>query len=69
MTDPVTAPRTPVARCVYGAFCGALVMLFRHFGAYEQGACFAVLAANAVAPLLTGQQQPPADGGGKIVES
>lgn len=52
ITDPVTAPRTFPGRCLYGAFAGAMTMAFRWFGAYEQGACFAVLLANAVAPLM-----------------
>ncbi len=52
VTDPVTAPHSTVGRCVYGAFAGALVMVFRSVGAYQQGAVFAVLIANAVAPLI-----------------
>ena len=52
VTDPVTAPRTFSARCLYGAFAGAMTMVFRWFGAFEQGACFALLTANAVAPLM-----------------
>ena len=69
VTDPVTAPRTAVARSIYGAFCGALVMAFRHFGAYEQGACFAILASNAIAPLLDRAAGAVRVWGGKIVES
>ena len=53
VTDPVTSPHTAAGRCVYGAFAGAMVMVFRYFGAYEQGACFAVLFANAAAPLFS----------------
>ncbi|QNK39547.1 RnfABCDGE type electron transport complex subunit D [Caproicibacter fermentans] len=52
VTDPVTAPRTFSGRCLYGAFAGAAAMAFRWFGAYEQGACFALLIANAAAPLM-----------------
>lgn len=51
-TDPVTSPHTFPARCLYGAFAGAMTMAFRRFGAFEQGAVFAVLAANAAAPML-----------------
>ena len=54
VTDPVTSPHTTSGRCIYGAFAGMMVMIFRTFGAFEQGACFAVLIANAVAPLLDG---------------
>lgn len=52
VTDPVTAPHTFPARCLYGAFAGAMTMMFRRFGAFEQGAVFAVLLANAAAPSL-----------------
>jgi len=54
VTDPVTSPNTMRGRCIYGALAGALVMVFRRFGAYEQGAVFAVLIANAAAPLIDG---------------
>jgi Na+-translocating ferredoxin:NAD+ oxidoreductase RnfD subunit len=52
VTDPVTSPRTFPGRCLYGAFAGAMTMVFRRFGVYEQGACFALLIANAAAPLM-----------------
>lgn len=51
-TDPVTAPHTISGRCLYGALAGALTMALRFFGAYQQGAVFAVLLANAAAPLI-----------------
>lgn len=54
VTDPVTSSHTSFGRCLYGAFAGAMVMVFRIFGAFEQGACFAVLIANAAAPLIDG---------------
>jgi electron transport complex protein RnfD len=53
-TDPVTSPHTVRGRCLYGALAGALVMLFRFFGAFEQGAAFAILIANAVTPIIDG---------------
>ena len=54
LTDPATAPRHWMARIVYGAAAGALVMTMRHFGRFEEGACFAVLLVNAFAPCWTG---------------
>jgi electron transport complex protein RnfD len=54
ITDPVTSPNTARGRCIYGALAGALVMLFRRFGAFEEGTVFAVLIANAAAPLIDG---------------
>jgi electron transport complex protein RnfD len=52
-SNPVSAPRTRVGRCVYGALAGAFVMLFRYFGQFEQGASFAILAADAASPLIS----------------
>ena len=52
LSEPGTSPKLPFARCLYGMFCGVLTMLFRYFGAFEQGVCFAILLANAIGPLL-----------------
>ncbi|WP_255575635.1 RnfABCDGE type electron transport complex subunit D [Caproiciproducens faecalis] len=52
VTDPVTAPHRMLGRILYGAFAGFLIMMFRRFGAFEQGAAFAVLIANAAAPQI-----------------
>jgi len=50
--DPVTSPKTPLSRAVFGALGGIGVMLFRYYGGYEEGTCFVVLIMNAVAPAL-----------------
>ncbi|MEG0803327.1 MAG: RnfABCDGE type electron transport complex subunit D, partial [Pygmaiobacter sp.] len=42
-----TAPKNTYARILYGILCGFLCMMFRHYGAYELGVCFAVLLGNA----------------------
>lgn len=52
ITDPVTSPHTRVGRGIYGALAGAVLMAFRYFGTYEQGAFFAVILANAASPLI-----------------
>lgn len=52
LNDPVTSPKQPLARAIYGALAGILVMLLRHSGRFEEGACFAVLLVNAVAGPL-----------------
>lgn len=51
LTDPVTSPKKPLYRFYYGLFAGVLCMLLRYFGAYEEGACFALLIANAFWPF------------------
>jgi len=48
--DPVTSPKNTWGRLIYGIGCGALAMLFRHVGKYEQSECVAVLIMNAVSP-------------------
>lgn len=52
LTDPVTAPRFWLARIVYGALAGVLVMTLRHVGRFEEGVCFAILLVNAISPTL-----------------
>lgn len=52
VSDPATAPRYWLSRVFYGVLAGILVMLFRHMGRFEEGVCFAVLLANAAAPIL-----------------
>ncbi|HZK38740.1 MAG TPA: RnfABCDGE type electron transport complex subunit D [Clostridia bacterium] len=49
--DTAESPQKPLPRLAYGIFTGILCMGMRHFGAYEQGACFAILLANAVWPF------------------
>lgn len=51
LTDPATSPKKPLYRFYYGLFAGVLCMLLRYFGAYEEGACFALLIANALWPF------------------
>ncbi|ADN01285.1 RnfABCDGE type electron transport complex subunit D [Spirochaeta thermophila] len=51
-TDPVTAPNNPRAHWLYGLLIGAVVVLVRTFSLFSEGTSFAVLLANAVAPLL-----------------
>ena len=51
-TDPVSAPKDPLAMLGFGAMIGALTVLIREFGAYPDGVAFAVLLANLCAPAL-----------------
>lgn len=52
ITDSATSPDTGGMRLLYGILAGVLCMLFRYFGVYEEGVCFAVLAANALWPIF-----------------
>lgn len=49
--DTAQSPKKPLPRLLYGVFTGFVCMLLRHFGVFEEGACFAVLLANAVWPF------------------
>ncbi len=52
LNDPVTAPKFAPSRVVYGVIAACLVMLLRHVGRFEEGACFAVLLVNVIAPPI-----------------
>jgi electron transport complex protein RnfD len=51
-TDPVTSPVTRWGKLIYGIICGALIMVIRTWGKYPDAVAFAILLANAGAPLL-----------------
>ena len=44
-----TRPKNTCAHFVYGMILGFMTMMFRYFGSYDTGVCFAVLAVNALA--------------------
>lgn len=54
LPNPATLPKTHLQRLLYGMAAGGICMLLRYFGAYEEGACFAVLLMNAVWPMADG---------------
>ena len=47
LTEPATTPKTPKAKVVFGIVSGILTMIFRYYGSYEIGVCFAILIVNA----------------------
>lgn len=51
-TDYVTSPNTPAGQLVFGMGCGLLIFVIRTWGAYPEGAGFAVLLMNAATPLI-----------------
>ena len=52
ITEPGTQPEKPLNRLLFGFFGGALCLIMRRFGAFEESACFAVLLAEAVCPVV-----------------
>ena len=51
-TDYVTSPITKLGQIVYGIGCGALTVLIRYFGGYNEGVSYAILCMNACIVLL-----------------
>ena len=52
INDPVTLPKSAASRIAYGLALGVGTMLFRYYGSYETGVCFALLAVGAVSGWL-----------------
>ncbi|MDL2218971.1 RnfABCDGE type electron transport complex subunit D [Ruminococcaceae bacterium OttesenSCG-928-O06] len=48
ISEPGTLPKNPLSRLIYGILLGFATMMFRYFGTYELGTCFAILLVNAV---------------------
>jgi len=51
-TDYVTSPVTKLGQIVYGIGCGALTIMIRYFGGYNEGVSYAILCMNACVVLL-----------------
>jgi electron transport complex protein RnfD len=51
-TDYVTSPITKLGQVVYAVGCGALTVLIRYFGGYNEGVSYAILIMNACVVLL-----------------
>jgi len=51
-TDYVTSPNTPLGQVIFGIGCGVLIFVIRTWGAYPEGAGFAILLMNSVTPLI-----------------
>ena len=47
LNEPATTPKNPKAKIIFGLLCGVLTMLFRYYGSFEIGGCFALLLINA----------------------
>ncbi|KMT57688.1 electron transporter RnfD [Pseudomonas fildesensis] len=52
VTEPVSGPRSPKARLLFGAGVGVLTYLIRMWGGYPDGVAFAVLLMNLAVPAL-----------------
>ncbi|HBL40841.1 MAG TPA: hypothetical protein DDY98_04430 [Ruminococcaceae bacterium] len=52
ITEPGTQPEKPLYRLLFGFIGGVLCMVLRRFGAFEEGAFFAVLLTDALWPVV-----------------
>ncbi len=52
ITEPVSSPRSALAKLLYGFAAGLLIYLIRTWGSYPDGTAFAVLLMNLAAPRL-----------------
>ncbi|MBQ2842560.1 MAG: RnfABCDGE type electron transport complex subunit D [Clostridia bacterium] len=52
ITDHATLPKGNINKIIYGAVCGALCMMMRYNGTYEETVCFAVLLTNGFSPVI-----------------
>ncbi|MGF1645045.1 MAG: RnfABCDGE type electron transport complex subunit D [Thiotrichales bacterium] len=57
-TDMATAPMTPAGVWIYGAVIGGLTVVIRYLGGLTEGVMYAILFANALAPLIDRYTQP-----------
>lgn len=52
-TDPVSSPSLPLAKWIYGIFCGIITIIIRVINpAYPEGVMLAILMGNVFAPLF-----------------
>ena len=51
-TDYVTSPVTRLGQILFGIGCGAITILIRYFGGYNEGVSYAILVMNACVVLL-----------------
>lgn len=51
-TDPVSAPKKPLAQWLYGGLIGVSVVLIRTFSLFPEGTSFAILLGNSAASLF-----------------
>lgn len=57
-TDPVSSPETRGGVWVYSILIGLLVVLIRLFAGATEGVMYAILFANATAPIISRMTQP-----------
>ncbi len=57
-TDMVSSPMSRKGQLIFGLGCGVLTVVIRVWGAYPEGASFAILIMNAFVPLINSGLKP-----------
>lgn len=57
-TDMVGSPLTPLGIWIYGALIAVVTVVIRQYGGQTEGVMYAILLANACAPLIDSLTQP-----------
>ncbi len=52
VAEPVTMPKNRKSQIIYAALAGVLGVMFRYYGSFETGVCFALLIMNALSGWL-----------------
>lgn len=52
VAEPVTMPKNKWSQMIYAALAGVMSVMFRYYGSFETGVCFALLMLNALAGWL-----------------
>lgn len=68
-TDMATSPVTPRGVWLYGGLIGVVTVMIRYFGGLTEGVMYAILLANALAPLIDQVTQPKVFGQLKVKKS
>ena len=66
-TDYTGRPASPVGEVLYAVGAGALTALFRLYGRYPEGVCFAALSMNVISPLVERWTAPRVYGKEKLL--
>lgn len=51
-TDPISSPRTPQARVIYGMIIALCTVVIRNFSVFNGGLMFSILLGNMFAPII-----------------
>jgi len=51
-TDPISSPKTPTGRIIYGIIIGSVTVIIRSFALFSGGMMFAILIGNTFAPII-----------------